>query len=317
MNKLKGLLYGIAYGLAMRGFFVLEFGDHRVVMTNGLMSISFLFFVPFVIGLLVAYYNTTLTSSSKVMELSMPLLAVVGFVVTTVLLGSEGIICAIMALPIFAFMSLLGGYLGTRIFYRNKDKTMISFMLFIPFLAASVESFTGLSDQLFTEHTTITIRASDEKVWKHITRVSEIGEQENRLSLFQLMGFPRPIRAELDTIAVGGVRLAVFDRGLIFTETVTQVIPRKELTFTIEANPASIPPTALDKHVLVGGQYFDILDGKYEMEKISEQEIRLHLTSRFRLATHFNFYSGFWSQLIMSDIQQNILRIVKDRSEKE
>jgi hypothetical protein len=109
----------------------------------------------------------------------------------------------------------------------------------------------------------------------------------------------------------------VFDRGLVFIETVTQMVPKQMLAFTIEANPASIAPRALDEQVLMDGQYFDILDGKYEIERISDHEMRLHLTSRFRLSTYFNFYSRFWSQLIMRDIQQNILRIIKDRSKKE
>ena len=130
------------------------------------------------------------------------------------------------------------------------------------------------------------------------------------------MGFPRPIKAELDTVAVGGIRKAIFDRGLFFTETVTEVKPEKVLAFTIHADPTSIPPKALDEHVLVGGRYFDILDGRYEIIKVSPNQIELHLTSKFRLSTSFNFYSGFWSKLIMRDIQKNILNIIKTRCEK-
>jgi len=129
------------------------------------------------------------------------------------------------------------------------------------------------------------------------------------------MGFPRPIKAELDTIAVGGVRKAIFDRGLFFTETVTEVVPNKVLAFNIKADPNSTPPTALDEHVMVGGKYFDVLEGRYEIEKISADKINLHLTSTFRLSTSFNFYSGLWSKIIMRDIQKNILQIIKDRSE--
>ena len=101
-----------------------------------------------------------------------------------------------------------------------------------------------------------------------------------------------------------------------FTETVTEVQNEKVLAFDIEADPNSIPPAALDEHVLVGGRFFDVLEGRYEIEKISDAHVRLHLTSRFRLSTGFNFYSGLWSKLIMSDIQKNILRIVKNRSEQ-
>jgi hypothetical protein len=185
----------------------------------------------------------------------------------------------------------------------------------LPFLFAPIENLLCLTDKIFTEHTTIEINANSQQVWNNITRVKKISEEENNYSLFQYMGFPRPIEAELDTIAVGGIRKAIFARGLFFTETVTKVEPLKILAFDIRADPNSIPPKALDEHVLVGGKYFDILEGKYEIENVNESKIILHLTSQFRLSTRFNFYSGLWSKLIMKDIQKNILDIIKRRSE--
>ncbi|GHB68839.1 hypothetical protein [Persicitalea jodogahamensis] len=63
------------------------------------------------------------------------------------------------------------------------------------------------------------------------------------------------------------------------------------------------------------GEYFDALEGKYEIEKLNNGEIRLHLSAQFRLSIRFNFYSGFWSRRIMLDIQENILEIIKRRCE--
>lgn len=191
----------------------------------------------------------------------------------------------------------------------------VSLFALFPFLIAPLENQFGLTDKIFTEHTTIEINSSDKRIWNNITRVREITEDENHHSLFQFMGFPRPIEAELDTVAVGGIRKAIFARGLFFTETVTQMEPLKILAFNIKADPNSIPPKALDEHVMVGGKYFDVLEGRYEIEKISNKKIILHLTSRFRLSTRFNFYSGLWSKLIIKDIQENILKIIKSRSE--
>lgn len=315
MDKVKGLIFGLIYGLVARGIFALEFSDISILPTDGLMTLSFLFVVPLAIGLLVAYHYDSLTSSRKVLKVSMPVFSVIGLIGLSVFFGYEGLICALMALPIFALMALIGGLIGVRIFERNKNKLTISIILLVPFLVAPLEEYLGLTDKIFTEKTTIEISSTDSEVWKNITRVKEISEEENNLTLFQIMGFPRPIEAELDTVTVGGIRKAIFERGLFFTETVTEVINEKVLAFNIEADPNSIPPTALDEHVLVGGKYFDVLEGRYEIEKISDSRIRLHLTSKFRLSTGFNFYSGLWSRLIMSDIQKNILQIIKDRSE--
>lgn len=316
------MLYGVAYGIVARSIFALEDfrgWDHTngepLILSYGLMTLSFMFIVPFVIGLITAYYHDTITSSRKIAMITMPLFAIVGLIGISVLSGKEGIICAFMALPVFLFMALLGGFIGVRIFKRNRSKLYMSIFAILPFLIAPLENQLGLTEKIFTEHTTIEIASTDKKVWDNITRVKEISEDENNNSLFQFMGFPRPIEAVLDTVAVGGIRKAIFARGLFFTETVTQAEPLKILAFNIEADPNSIPPKALDEHVMVGGKYFDVLEGKYEIERINDNKVILHLTSQFRLSTRFNFYSGLWSKLIMKDIQENILDIIKRRSE--
>ena len=316
----KGLLYGVAYGLASRAIFALEdfTEDKPFFPTFGLMTISFMFIVPFVIGLITAYHNDKITSSRKIAMITMPIFSILGLVGISVLFGQEGIICALMALPVFFFMALLGGLIGVRVFKRNRtDKLYVSLFVFLPFIIAPIENQLRLTDKIFTEHTTIEINSSDKIVWANITRVKPISETENNNSLFQIMGFPRPLEAELDTVAIGGIRKAIFARGLFFTETVTQMQENKILAFNIVADPKSIPPKALDEHVMVGGKYFDVLEGKYEIENINNNKIKLHLTSQFRLSTRFNFYSGLWSKLIMRDIQKNILEIIKQRSEQQ
>lgn len=319
LKNWKGLFYGIAYGLVSRAIFALEDfrGDNPLFPTFGLMTISFMFIVPFVVGLITAYHQDTITSSRKIAMITMPLFAIIGLVGISVLSGQEGIICALMALPVFLFMVLIGGLTGVRVFKRNRNKLFVSVFVLLPFLIAPIENHFGLTDKIFTEHTTIEINANDKLVWDNVTRVRKITEGENNISLFQIMGFPRPIEAELDTVAVGGIRKAIFARGLFFTETVTQMEPLKILAFNIKADPKSIPPKALDEHVMVGGKYFDVLEGKYEIENVSDNKIILHLTSQFRLSTRFNFYSGLWSKLIMKDIQENILDIIKRRSEAD
>lgn len=322
MKKLlhwKGVLCGMAYGLVARAIFALE--DFRytkhVFGTWGLMTMSFMFLVPFVVGLLVAYFDRDIRHAGRIMLLNTSTFAVVGMTVFALLTGQEGLICAVMALPVFVIMSVAGGFIGMYIFKRRKsDKIYVSAFALLPFLLAPIENNLELRKSVFTEKTSIEINASKENVWRHITRVHAIAAQENGNSLFQAIGFPRPIEAELDTVAVGGVRKAVFDRGLFFTEIVTEVNPYRVLAFDIHADPASIPPKALDEHVLVGGKYFDVLNGRYEIEEVSNNRVILHLTSHFRLSMMFNFYSGLWSKLIMGDIQTNILKIVKSRSER-
>ena len=40
-----------------------------------------------------------------------------------------------------------------------------------------------------------------------------------------------------------------------------------------------------------------------------------HLSSTHRLTTRFNWYAGFWTEPIMSELQRVILEVVKARSQ--
>jgi hypothetical protein len=112
------------------------------------------------------------------------------------------------------------------------------------------------------------------------------------------------------------VRHATFEGGVLFVETITIWREARELVFKIKANTDSIPPSTLDEHVTVGGPYFDVLEGHYEIERVGPNESRLHLSSQHRLSTRFNGYSGAWTDFIMRDIQGYILGIIKQRCER-
>ena len=65
----------------------------------------------------------------------------------------------------------------------------------------------------------------------------------------------------------------------------------------------------------VGGQYFDVLEGAYRIERIGSDRVILHLSSDQRLSTGFNIYSHLWTEWLMADLQDYILRIIKNRCE--
>ncbi|MBC8173614.1 MAG: hypothetical protein H7X71_06895, partial [Chitinophagales bacterium] len=116
---------------------------------------------------------------------------------------------------------------------------------------------------------------------------------------------------------VGASREAIFSGGLTFHEKVLSYDDEKQMTFSIKAYPHEIPSTTLDEHVVIGGDFFDVLDGTYELQKINNYTYRLHLYSHFKLTTTFNFYASWWAGWIMKDIQNNILQVIKERAEHE
>jgi hypothetical protein len=100
-----------------------------------------------------------------------------------------------------------------------------------------------------------------------------------------------------------------------FFEVVTEWQPAKKLSFTIKADPDFVPHTAFDEHIIVGGRFYDVLDGTYEIEPTSDGACTLHLSSTHRLSTPFNWYAGWWSEWVMSQIQGSILEVIRKRCE--
>ena len=207
----------------------------------------------------------------------------------------------------------MGGYYKLK---KRDNNAYLSVLCLLPLLISPVESFIGSIPGTYKAYTYIDIKAPAEKIWSNVTRVREIKEEQDKGWLTKFLGFPRPLNAELDFEGVGAKREAKFTNGLVFHETVSEYIHQKKMVFSTKACPHEIPSPTMDEHVVIGGQFFDVLNGTYELEKLNETTNRLHLYSHFKMNTTFNFYASWWARWIMQDIQNNILQVEKKRSEE-
>jgi hypothetical protein len=185
----------------------------------------------------------------------------------------------------------------------------------LPFVLAPVERRLPVATQVHRLETAIPIHASPAAVWAQVVEVPTIRPEEQRPALYTRLGFPRPLNATLTYHGVGGRRYARFERGVLFIETITDWEVARRLRFSIEAQTDSIPPTTLDRHVTIGGPYFDVLSGEYTIEPRGDGTVLLHLASELRVSTHFNLYAQPWVDAIMRSIQVEILQVVRARSE--
>jgi len=317
-RALKNTLIAIGiptlYAVVLRLFFGIEtWGDLFSVM-----SVTFLFLSPFIVGALTVILSGKERASSIVYRIFAPWIPIALFFIITLALSIEGWACWLMILPVFLIAAsiggLIGGYLKTR---KVNNRLSISALVLLPFFISPIESLIGSIPGTYEAYTCIDINAPAWKIWDNVTRVKEISEQDDNGFLNNLLGFPRPVKAELNFEGVGAYREAIFTKGLVFHETVTEYKDNEKMVFTIKAYPHEIPSTTMDEHVVIGGDYFDVLNGTYELEKIGEQQYRLHLYSRFKMNTTFNFYAGLWGKWIMKDIQNNILQVEKRRAETD
>ena len=306
----------VIYALIVRLIYGIELNSWNNIYR--VMSISFLFVLPTIVGALTVYLSSKEKIKKIAYRIFAPWLPIFLFLIITLLFQIEGWACWLMILPIFLIAAsiggLIGGYLKNQ--WRN-DRLNISILILIPFLIGPLENLIEIIPGTYKAYTYIDIDAPVEKIWNNVTRVYEIQEIEDSGYLNKALGFPRPVKAELNFEGVGAYRKAIFTKGLVFHETVTEYKDYQKMVFTIKAYPYEIPSTTLDKHVVIGGDYFDVLNGTYELEKLSNGKNRLHLYSYFKMNTTFNFYAGWCAKWIMKDIQNNILRVEKERAERK
>lgn len=297
------------YGLVGR----LAFSDKLPIAVP--MTFTFIFLIPFAVGYLTVAGGRPGEWQAREAVL-LPLTAALMVLITVLAIGVEGLICVVMMTPVFLVMALLGGMTAwavRSIRNRRLRSTALLTVLLLPYLAGPLEHRIPQVQSRRVVENRIRIHADEAAVWKQIIRVPAIRPEEYRTSFIHRIGFPRPIQATLSHEGVGGVRQASFERGVLFRETVTEWVPRRRLSFTIAAD--SIPTRTLDQHVTVGGEYFDVLDGTYEIVPVAPGEVELRLWSTHRLSTHFNAYSALWTDFVMRQIQGNILQVVRARAE--
>lgn len=317
-----GVGLGILYGLLNRVLFhshVEPSSSSAWYPVFMIMSFSFLFLVPAALGFIVVWFDRRERRWSRM--LFGPWISALIMTLCTVALQLEGWICVIFALPAILFMASLGGviagFVRPQVATDGGKRLCVAAVALLPFIASPLESLRARSNELRTVACAIDIAATPAQVWKQIRSVPRITEAEHSFSWHHRVGFPRPTEAVLEGTGVGSVRYARFEGNLLFVEKVTEWEENRRLSFSIKADTANIPPTTLDEHVIVGGPYFDVLHGTYWIEPLGPDRVRLHLASDQRLSTSFNAYAAWWTEWVMADLQDYILRIIKARAERD
>jgi hypothetical protein len=313
----SGAGVGLLYGLAIRfGFWLFPQGRAFQVMTVG-----FVFLVPLAMGFISVYLVERREPQGYAIWFFLPWLTILGVTLGSMLAAWEGFICAVMFMPIAAVIGSIGGIMGGLVARSRTSpgakNLFVGCVLILPLLIIPAESRFVPPNDIRRVEKSIDIKASPPIVWRNIERVPAIQSDELQPSWTRRIGFPAPVEATLSREGIGGVRHATFAGGVLFIETVDVWEPTHRLAFSIHAETAQIPAATFDEHVRVGGQYFDVLRGEYEIEPLPGGISRLHLSSQHRVSTDFNWYARLWTDAIMRDTQNSILHVIKDRCEAE
>jgi len=312
---LAGASAGLVYGLLVRGGSIV-FPRSEIFAE---MTVGFLFLLPFAMGFITIFWVERRSPKRAAVWAFLPWIPIFGGTIATMLVYWEGMICAVLFLPISMTLSTLGGlaagYMVRCTSSRKAGNLTLGCILVLPLLVAPWEGRVLSQNELRNVDTSILIHASPDIVWKNIERVREIQASELEPSWTHRIGFPAPLEATLSSEGIGGVRHATFTGGVLFIENVDEWQPNQRLAFSIHAQSSQIPKWTLDDHVRVGGRFLDVLRGEYVIEPVSNGVVCLRLSSKHRLTTDFNWYARLWTDAIMNDIQTTILEVVRNRCE--
>jgi hypothetical protein len=318
MKGLFAITIATIYGLCIRLSFGLLHGFLEI------MSITFLFLIPFVIGYLTIILIPAEKTKTNWSAFLKPWITCFVILIITLITKIEGTICWIMIFPIFSVLAGLGGILAHKTRkrknvseddWKNRPTLDASMILLIPILIGLIEGERTSSGQILTVTKEISLHASPTEIWSELIHINEVDSIEKKSIISSTLGFPRHIRTHLDTARVGGKRTAYYEKGLTFEETITAYEPERLMILDIKTDPDKISAQVMDEHILIGGKHLDILEDTYELQALSNGCSKLKLTSKFYINTPFNWYAGLWGNYLMSDILKNELELIKNRAE--
>ena len=304
------LLVGLITGIAFRLVFSAKPGEPYATM-----MISFLFLAPLAIGVVTVYIAERRGRQTFAYYAGIPALANVLFVIGTLLINLEGIICAILIVPLFAIIGAIGGVLmGVIVRWTNWPKQATYSFLLLPLVFGAFEQRLPLPRHVADVSRTGYVEASPDEVWRQIQEADGIAPAEVDSAWMVRIGVPTPRAGVTRQLADGRVRTITMGRGVHFDQRITDWQPGRYMRAVYDFAPDSFPPRALDDHVKIGGHYFDIVDTDYTLVPHG-RGTQLTIRLRYRVSTQFNWYADPIAQWLVGDLEDTLLAFYKHRSE--
>lgn len=309
-KKFAGILIGALYGLAVR-YGLANPSFHPFINT---ISTAFLFICPFSVGAIAVLWGAERdvpVTGGRQVALAMSAMALFLLAMFVTLL--EGLICIVLVAPVFMLAAILGGLVGGLIHNNDRvNRSTLPMLALLPFLVGPFESLLPSQRGSQIVSNTIHINASPEIVFDELADVRNIRPSELGFSFVHLIGLPKPIEAQMN----GSVRTSRWEKNVWFEEVITESDRPRALRYRFVVPKGAIPREALDEHVEINGEYFELIDGGYTLELAPDGGTDLSLTTSFVNKSRLQAYGNLWGKLVLKDFHRSILGLMKSRAER-
>jgi hypothetical protein len=285
---------------------ILDFGT--------LASVSYIFGLPLMLGLLVVFWGPDTRRRHSVGHSLMAACIVVLFLTLTQNHPS-GFSLAMIA-P-FALMTTLGSLTGHVLagFLRRFSWMSPAVGALLVLSVGTIEYVMPKPQRIGSVTSTIVVDAERQSVWANMVRVPEIQPEENRDDLIGLFGIPRPVSAHVDTPGIGGIRHITWGQGVHLREHITWYRHHKGFDFRVSVDKPSLRAAGVDTTMFVGSDAFDVPSGSYRLRPKGRDRWEVALTCDYRINSTAAFYGEWYARFFLREFNTNILHIIKARSE--
>lgn len=292
------------------------------VLESSYAGIAFMGIIPFAIGALIT--GAGLQVYSHWGCITIPAVAMAVLFVLLRVTGQEGLLCIILLLPFWLSAGLGGGLATWVIHRRHRDRgeddgptrVQVVGLFALPFMLLAAEEASPPAWETRMVVRSVDIAASADAVWPLLLSIPDIREDEG-LSTFthDIAGVPRPAEARLVTREGRLVREGRWGEAIRFEERVTRLAPGRAVHWDF-AFPDSSVQDYTDRHISPDGPMLKIAHGGYVLTPLDGGRVRVTLTTTYRMRSRLGWYAGLWGEVMLGDIQDNVLAIIKQRAER-
>jgi len=294
-----GALAGVALRLVFSG------RDHGLLAP---MSWAFIYLAPMAVGAVTVYVAERRRRRSYAYYFWAPVTANLLFVAGTLAILIEGWICAIVVMPLFAFLGAVGGAIMGAICRRtNWPRQAACIFAVVPLVFGILPVERSAEGRVGTVERTVVIDAPAASIWRQIHDVRDIRPEEVEHGWIYRIGVPLPIAGVTQRTPSGLVRRITMGRNVHFDQVVAQWSADRHVRWTYRFDDDSFPSGALDDHVRIGGRYFDLLDTEYTLTPVDDHATSLAISVRYRVTTDFDWYADAVARLLIGNFEETIL----------
>ena len=279
------------------------------------MMSSFVLLVPILVGAVTVYLAERVSRRSWPYYFFAAAAANALFVLGTLVIRVEGLICVVLAAPLFGVVGGFGGLLmGAVCRWAKWPRRTIYGLAVLPLIVGGLEQNLPLPQEVRSVERIRNVAASPEQVWAQLVLARDIRPDEIGTAWMYRIGVPLPSSAVTELAGGTEVRHITMGKGIHFDQIAADWQPNRNVRWIYRFEDDSFPPGALDDHVRIGGQYFDVIDTEYSLRKTNAgTELRVRMS--YRVSTSFNWYTRPIAEFLVGNFEDAALNFYAHRAE--